>query len=59
MNTPRIPDIGDIQISTQGVEKLLRNIYIKKANGPDKIPSTALRECEAEVAPYLQVIFQN
>ena len=59
MNTPRTPDIGDIQISTQGVEKLLHNINPKKANGPDKIPSTVLKECAAEVAPYLQVIFQN
>ena len=36
------PNIQNITISIEGVEKLLDNINIYKANGPDKIPNIIL-----------------
>ena len=32
---PQFPDIGQLEISKNGVEKLLKNINVSKAAGPD------------------------
>ena len=39
MSHPKYPNIENITISIEGVEKLLDNINIHKASGPDKILS--------------------
>ena len=42
-----------------GVEKLLDNINIHKASGPDKIPNIILKTCSKEISPALANIFQQ
>ena len=51
-------DCPPIRVTVDGVEKLLRNIKVSKATGPDNIPNRMLQECSKELAPSLQMIFQ-
>ena len=46
-----------ISFTTEGIEKLLRNLNPQKASGPDLIPIRILREAAHQIAPILQVIF--
>ena len=50
--------LSGIDIETSGVSKLLKNISAAKANGPDSIPNTILKECADNIAPDLSAIFQ-
>ena len=52
-------DISNIIITTEGTEKLLKNINTSKAVGPDNIPNRILRECATELAPSITNIFQR
>jgi hypothetical protein len=54
-----LPPIGDIQISIQGIQKLLENQNPNKATGPDCIPPRILKELAPELAPILSFIFQT
>ncbi|XP_072028466.1 uncharacterized protein [Amphiura filiformis] len=54
-----VPDMPNITITTFGVEKLLKNLKINKASGPDNIPARILKECASSVAPILQKIYQK
>ncbi len=38
---------------------MLKNINVKKANGPDEISSWILKEAATEIAPFLQFIFMQ
>ena len=51
------PDMAPIEISEEGVKKLLKNSNPHKASGPDEIPAKVLKECADEIAPYLTIIF--
>ena len=59
MSHPKYPNIENITISIEGVEKLLDNINIHKASGPDKIPNIILETCSKEMSPALANIFQQ
>ena len=59
MSHPKYPNIENITISIEGVEKLLDNINIHKASGPDKIPNIILKTCSKEISPALANIFQQ
>ena len=48
-----------IQISTDGIVKLLKELILQKAPGPDCITATILKTCAEQVAPLLQQIFQK
>ena len=54
-----VPDMPDIHITTAGVEKLLKNLKVNKASGPDNIPARVLKECASSVAPIFQKIYQK
>ena len=54
-----IPDLPDIIINSEGVEKLLNNINPNKASGPDAVPAKILQECAVSIAPVLTKIFQK
>ena len=56
---PKYPNIEDITISIEGVEKLIDNINIHKASGPDKIPNIIPKTCSMEISPALANIFQQ
>ena len=58
MSGPSFPSILDIDITTQGVRKLLQNLKINKASGPDGIPNRILKETAQQIAPALTAIFQ-
>ena len=40
-------------------KKLLRNLNISKASGPDNIPNILLKECAAELSPVVTHLFQK
>ena len=49
-----------IQISTEGIVKLLKELRVQKApDGPDCVTATILKTCAEQVAPLLQHIFQK
>ena len=51
--------LPDIQISTKGIECLLKKLYPHKAAGSDQIKLIVLQTLHTELAPILQVIFQR
>ena len=59
MPHPKYPNIEDITISIEGVEKLLDNINIHKASGPDKIPDIIHKTCSKEISTALANISQQ
>ena len=59
MSHHKYPNIENITISIEGVEKLLDNINIHKASGPDKIPNIILKTCSKEISPALANIFST
>ena len=59
INTESYPPIPDLQISTEGVQKLLAQVDPKKASGPDGIPNIVLKVCSKELAPVISHIFRK
>ena len=57
MSHPKYPNVENITISIEGVEKLLDNINIHKASGPDKIPNIILKTCSKEISAALVSLF--
>ena len=53
------PRTTKLTITTKGIEDLLKRVYPMKDNGPDKIPSRALKECAPQIAPHLTAIFNQ
>jgi hypothetical protein len=51
--------IPDLEIRSEGIEKLLKNINLSKASGPDNIPNRILKECAKQLAPGLTSIYQK
>ena len=51
--------IPDLEIRSEGIEKLLKNINSFKASGPDNIPNRILKECAKQLAPGLTSIYQK
>ena len=47
----------EIDISTNGILKLLGNLDPSKAAGPDKMRPLVLKELRGQIAPILKVIF--
>ena len=66
-NVSTIPDLGQsdfpavdkIHVTCDGVLKLLQNIEVKKATGPDNLPARVLKEFAEEITPVLTYIFQK
>ena len=55
-STPVMPDID---ISLNGLLKLLKNLKPGKAAGPDKLKPLLLKELRDEIAPIIKVIFDK
>ena len=55
---PSYPTMDSIEITTEGVIRLLTNFNPNKASGPDKISNRFLKEIATEIAPSLTVLFQ-
>ena len=54
-----VSSMPPIIISIEGIEALLTKLDTNKSAGPDQIPSYILKHCAKEVAPILQVIFNQ
>ena len=52
------PSMSNIDITTQGIAKLLNGLNIHKASGSDLISTRFLKETADVIAPLLQVIFK-
>ena len=50
-------NIPTLNIGEKGVRKLLQNIKINKAVGPDELPNRVLQGCSNEAAPAITAIF--
>ena len=48
----------DIKVSASGVLKLLANLNVHKACGPDQINSRVLKECKDIIVPFYTRLFQ-
>ena len=53
------PSISALHVSTSGIAKLLANLKVCKALGPDDILARALRELAQELAPPLSFVFNQ
>jgi len=61
-NVPETPieNVMDpINISVNGVIKLLSNVNATKAAGPDGIPGRLLKSLAGNIAPYLAILFEK
>ena len=50
--------MSNIDITTQGIAKLLNGLNVHKTSGPDLINTQFLKETADVIAPLLQVIFK-
>ena len=48
----------DIVVTENGVLKLLKNLNLNKASGPDQISSRFLKTMSSSIAPVLTILFQ-
>ena len=55
--TSSFPIMPNISLNVEGIYKLLNDLDVDKAPGPDKIPNRILKYCATEIAQILQVIF--
>lgn len=55
----RKPPMPPINITINGVEKLLNNLNPNKASGPDNIPIKIMKQTSKQTAPILTTIFQK
>ena len=53
------PDIEPLEITSDGIQKLLHELNPSKASGPDSIPNRILKECSHELAPLLAALFNQ
>ena len=53
------PHMESITVSTNGIAKLLKDLNLHKAAGPDQIKPLVLQRLRDVIAPILQVIFQR
>ena len=58
-NNKQYPNTDDIEISTEGIEKLLCDLNQHKSMGPDNLHPKVLKHLASTIAPSLQLIFQK
>ena len=51
--------MGEITSDPKGVLKLLNNLNIHKASGPDGLSARVLKECSSEISPMLALIYNE
>jgi hypothetical protein len=59
MTNTSYPTMQDLNITENGIAKLLSNLNPYKATGPDSITSRVLRELSTDIAPILKIIFKR
>ena len=58
-NNKQYPNIDDIEIFTEVIEKLLHDLNPHKSMGPDNLHPKVLKHLASTIAPSLQLIFQT
>ena len=58
LGSSSFPSIGHIEVTTNGVIKLLKKINPHKATGPDNIPARLLKELADSLGPMLTILYQ-
>ena len=53
------PTIGQLRFTSDGVEKLLRDLNPRKASGPDEIPARLLQKMSKQLAPAMAAIYNQ
>ena len=53
------PSMKNIQVTNEGITKLLQKLNLGKASGPDLLPARILKKLAAELSPYLSAIFHR
>ena len=59
MGDSNIPNISPINFNLNGILKLLKGLNVKKACGPDQIPIRVMKYAAQEIAPVMEVIFNQ
>ena len=59
MRQPNHPPMPPINITVEGVEKMLSNLNPHKSSSPDNLSPRILKELSKEIAPVLTHIFQE
>jgi hypothetical protein len=49
--------MNDINITLNGVTKLIKDLSPNKASGPDELTSRILKELHEEIAPAVTILF--
>ena len=52
------PEMSPITVTNNGVKKLLLNLKVHKATGPDGIPARLLKALANEITPVFSLFFQ-
>ena len=58
LGTRKYSVLPDITVCETGVRKLLEAVKPHKTTGPDAIPARLMKDCAAEIAPVLTIIYQ-
>ena len=58
-NLSSVPVMPDLEISLNGILKLLKNLKPGKAAGPDQLKPLLLKELRDEIAPIIKIIFEK
>ena len=58
-NLSSVPVMPDLEISLNGILKLLKNLKPGKAAGPDQLKPLLLKEFRDEIAPIIKIIFEK
>ena len=54
----RFQTMPEIEVGSEGISKLLKNLKTDKAAGPDQIKPLLLEELHQQLSPIIQVLFQ-
>jgi len=57
LSGPSYPTLSNLNLSVEGVMKLLKELDPNKASGPDNIPCRVLKELATELAPVVTAFF--
>ena len=56
---PPTTPMNDIEITQSGITKLLSELNVDKAPGPDELPNLLLKNAAKEISPILTDIFEH
>ena len=58
IKSPHAANVDDIAVTTDGAEKLLDDLNLYKANGPDRISARMLKETSNEITKVMMIFLK-